>query len=253
MRATSSSGGLRRTVFATGVAVALLALSIGGSAPADAASNLTTEPVATTEPVEPAETTTPEEPAPAEPGAPQLSITVSDEKDAVSAGDELAYSITIVNLGTSDAFDLTVTQTVPEGLEFTSADSGGTLTSSTVGWTVTVKAAETATLKTTMTAGDTPADLLRLATVACAASVPTEPPIVCASDSNILPAGIAAEKAAAAPAQRDGDRTPWIVGASVGAALLIAASAFILNRRRRARRAAPPEGRRRGVPKGGRG
>ncbi|MCS5719731.1 DUF11 domain-containing protein [Herbiconiux sp. CPCC 205763] len=204
---------LHRAASVAGAGLVLLAGVLGGSAPAFGV---------------------PRDPAPT---PPQLSISLSDDVDAAASGDELVYTVVVENLGTADAFDLTLTQTVPEGLTFSTADNGGTLSASTVSWTIEVKAAETATLRTTMTVGETPVELLRLATVACALVSPTDPPIVCASDSDILPAGVAAEEAAAAPQQTGGDLAPWLIGASIGVVVVVAAAlAFILRRRR----AAPP-------------
>jgi uncharacterized repeat protein (TIGR01451 family) len=225
MRVNRSLRGLRRTASAAGVALALLTLPVVGTAPAWGATSVAAETAAPADTIAPAETV-----------APQLSISVSDDTEAAAPGDELTYTTVVANLGTSDALDLTVTQTVPEGLEFTAADNGGALASSLVSWTVSVKASESVTLSTTMTAGETPGELLRLAVVACALAAPTEPPVVCASDSDILPAGVAAEKAAEAPAQADGQDTVWIIVASVGAALVIAAVVFLLTRRRRGSR-----------------
>jgi uncharacterized repeat protein (TIGR01451 family) len=249
MRANRSLRGLRRTASAAGVTLALLTVMVV-SAPAWGSSSVTAEtvapaettaPEAPVEPEAPAEPVVPAEPmdpavpaAPTDPTTPQLSISVSDDADAAGPGDELTYTTVVANLGTSDVLDLTVTQTVPEGLEFTAADNGGALTSSLVSWTVSVTASQSVTLSTTMTAGDTPEELLRLAVVACALVAPTEPPVVCASDSDILPAGVAAEKAAKAPAQSDDQGIVWIIAASAGAVLVIAAVVLILRRRRNA-------------------
>jgi uncharacterized repeat protein (TIGR01451 family) len=169
--------------------------------------------------------------------APQLSIAISDGAEEAAAGDELRYTIDVENLGTTDAFDLTITQTVPEGLTFSSADNGGGLEASAVRWGIQLKAGESTTLVTTMTVGETPAELLRLATVACALPTPTDPPIVCASDSDILPAGIAAEEAGEAVADGGADVRGWITAASVagGAVVVVAVVVVLLIRRRRNR------------------
>jgi hypothetical protein len=82
-----------------------------------------------------------------------------------------------------------------------------------------------------MSVGKTPKSLLRLATVACALTSETGAPVVCASDSDLLPAGAAAEQATAAPA--NSATTWWFIG---GLGILIAAlagAALIVIRRRR--------------------
>jgi uncharacterized repeat protein (TIGR01451 family) len=176
----------------------------------------------------------PADPPPAEVTAPELSIAISDGTEAAASGDELSYTIDVENLGSSDVFDLTITQSVPEGLSFSSADNGGALEASTVSWSIELAAGQAASLGTTMTVGETPAELLRLATVACALPAPADPPIVCASDSDILPAGVAAEEASESAAEGSDDSTGWIVAAGVsGAAVIVVAVIVVLVVRRR--------------------
>lgn len=167
--------------------------------------------------------------------APQLSITITDDVDTTDAAAELAYTIRVENLGTTDALGLVVTQSVPEGMTFGSADSAGTAASAVVSWTLDVKAATTATVATTMTVGETSDDLLRLATVACAQVTPTDPPIVCASDSDLLPAGAAAAAAGSDPASATAEDAAvwWIVGSVSALVVVVAALALGLTLRRR--------------------
>jgi uncharacterized repeat protein (TIGR01451 family) len=173
----------------------------------------------------------------APPVAPQLSITISDDRDAAVADDELSYTIVVENLGTTDALGLAVTQSVPDGMTFGAADNSGTLTSSTVNWNLDVKAAEKATLSTTMTVGETPADLLRLASVACALAVPTDQPIVCASDSDMLPAGAAAAAADTANPQTIDHTLGWVIGGSLAVVIVAGTTLLLVLRRRRVPRA----------------
>lgn len=169
---------------------------------------------------------------------PQLSITVDDGRDDAKAGETLRYTVTVTNLGGERVEDLRVTQTVPSGARLASADRGGRASKGTVAWTVDVRPGRSTTLTTSLTlARELPPDLLRLATVGCASTSAGTPPVVCASDSNELPAG-----AAAAAQQRELDRAAvdvrpaWVVPAALGSAALVVATgvgAWVTGRRRR--------------------
>src|SRR5664279_5692555 len=74
------------------------------------------------------------------PAGPQLSIAVDNGHTSAAVGDAFTYTITVANLGTTDIPGLFMTQTVPTGLTFGSADSGGTAESDTVTWNVDLKA-----------------------------------------------------------------------------------------------------------------
>ena len=175
------------------------------------------------------------------PASPQLSIAIDNGKKSTTIGDTLDYVITVQNLGTADVDGLFIAQSVPSGLDFGTADAGGTADASAVAWNLDLKATTTATFHTTMTVTATPAELLRLASVVCASASADGPPIVCASHSDQLPAGAAAEAAATALA---GDATTpasgisswWYLGGGIGLVVVVAALAVLLVRRR----AAPP-------------
>lgn len=172
--------------------------------------------------------------AAAKPAAPQLSIDIDDGHTTASAGDRLSYRITITNLGAADITNLQVTQMVPAAATFGSADARGTHRDGTITWRVKVKTAGKATLRSSMTVkSGTPEQLLRLATVTCAHAKPKDPPLVCASDSDLLPAGAAAQAAATRSGSGDlltGMHLPWVAGgAGVITAALLAA---VLVRRR---------------------
>lgn len=130
-------------------------------------------------------------PAPASPG-PQLSIAIGDGHATAAVGSRLTYTITVQNLGSTDLTGLVVTQSMPAGMELESADSSGGARAGGVVWNVSLKATATAVLHSTMTVYDTPPDLLRLASVACASTTEGQRPIVCATHSDQLPAGAAA-------------------------------------------------------------
>jgi uncharacterized repeat protein (TIGR01451 family) len=165
---------------------------------------------------------------------PQLSIAVDDHRTSAAAGDTLTSAITIRNLGTTSATGLGVTQLVPAGQKFLSADSAGIAKSGKVRWRLDLKAAGKATVHTTMAVSATPKELLRLASVACASTSASKPPIVCTSDSDQLPAGASAEAAAAKAASSSTDQPLWYLASGIGGiGLIVAALAALMTRRRR--------------------
>jgi uncharacterized repeat protein (TIGR01451 family) len=168
------------------------------------------------------------------PAGPQLSIAIDNGRTSTSAGDTPTYTITVRNLGTTDVDGLEVTQSVPPGLRFESADPAATAQTGSVGWTLDLKAAGAATFHTTMTVLQTPAELLRLATVACARTSADGPPIVCASHSDQLPAGANAQagRAASGPAAPSPGPNRWyLAGGAVLAVAALALAALMLRRR----------------------
>lgn len=176
------------------------------------------------------------QPARAETRPPQLSITVDDGRTDAKAGDELRYAVTVTNLGGKRVEDLRVTQTVPAGAELGSADRDGRASKGTVAWTVDVGPGRSTTLTTSLTlAGELPPDLLRLATVGCASTSAKAPPVVCASDSDELPAGAAAAAQQRELAPAAAARPAWVLPAAAGSAGLVAATglgAWLTGRRR---------------------
>lgn len=127
--------------------------------------------------------------------APQLSITVDNDREEVDEGDTLSYEITVENLGTDEVADLQVSQTLPTGLAFASADEHGAADHDAVRWTVDIGAGDHATLRSKLKVTTPPDDALRLATVACASKSALDPPIVCASHLAALPAAEEADRA----------------------------------------------------------
>ncbi len=163
---------------------------------------------------------------------PQLSIAVDDGRLSAASGDTLTYTLTIRNLDSAPVSGLHVTQSMPRGLTFGSADSAGFVVADSVTWQVDLNAAASATMHTTMSVSATPKELLRLATVACAGISATAPPVVCASHSDLLPAGReAAAAATAAASKRPASSTnyAWYIG---GAAILAGGVVLTLRRRR---------------------
>ena len=165
--------------------------------------------------------------------APQLSVAITDDTDSVEAGDTQRYTIDLANIGTGDLTGLVVTQTVSEGLEFVSADGEGTEDSGIVSWTVDLTASATATLHTEMTVTETPAELLRLATTACVAAAADTAPIVCASDSDLLPAGADVAEIDDDLGEDSGDSVPFgAIAGGIGALAVVTAAAVVIARRR---------------------
>ena len=99
---------------------------------------------------------------------PQLSISVDNGKTSVGTGDTLDYTVTLENLGGADVAGLRITQTMPSGMAFGSADVGGIFQNEQVKWDVDLAKGATAVFHTTATVGVPEPQLLRLATVACA-------------------------------------------------------------------------------------
>jgi len=169
------------------------------------------------------------------PATPQLSIAVDNGHTTTSAGATLTYTITVHNLGATDVPGLMVSQTVPIGLEPGSSAAATTTESGDLNWDLDLKASGVATFRSTMTVVDTPPELLRLATVACASSAGGGPPIVCATHSDELPAGAAAASAAAAPGASSSTYGWWYLAGGIALAAL-ALAMFLIHRRRVMRR-----------------
>lgn len=172
---------------------------------------------------------------------PQLSIAVDDGHPSAKKGDKLTYTVTVTNLGAAKVNKLLVSQTLPTGATFVSADSKGAVSSGKVTWKANIDATKKATFHTTVSVSSTPPDVLRLATVACANISVKGPPVVCASDSNLLPAGAAAQAKKDAPERAVGWLSAthlwWYV--SGGAVLLAALTTLVIRSRRRAASSQP--------------
>ena len=66
--------------------------------------------------------------------AADLAITKTDSADPVIAGEDLTYTLVVTNDGPSDATNVVVTDDVPAGTSFVSADGGGIEAAGTVTW-----------------------------------------------------------------------------------------------------------------------
>lgn len=166
---------------------------------------------------------------------PQLSIAVDDGRLTATKGDKLSYTLTVTNLGTAEIKNLQVTQTVPTTARFVTADSGGAEAKGAVTWKVNLKPTKTETFHTSLTVLSSPDAVLRLATVACAKVSAKSPPLVCAADSNELPAGAAARTGPSAPTRAGVLGTPFIWWYLGGGVALLAAVAIVLAKARSVR------------------
>jgi uncharacterized repeat protein (TIGR01451 family) len=165
---------------------------------------------------------------------PSLTIGVSDGRTAVKAGDQLTYVVSVRDGGTRSAPHLKITQTLSAGLEFLSASPHSTAANGQVAWYAGIPAGRTQTFRVVARVTRPPAQLLRLAAVACAAADGTSSrPIVCAAHLDRLPA------AAAAPASQGARPAGRVLLAYAVAALVVLAAgvlAVIAFRRLRLRR-----------------
>lgn len=162
-------------------------------------------------------------------GVPSLSISIDNGRTTAEKGDKLTYTVTVRNVGTTRARDLGLTQTLPPGLKFVSADGRGSASKDRVSWSVNVPPGKEAVVHTTAEVGDTPEDLLRLASVACANIEGSDKPIVCATHSDQLPAGAAAEAAAHEAANPVTSRL-WYAGVGAVLAALLLTALLVLRR-----------------------
>ena len=173
----------------------------------------------------------------APPGSvPSLTIGVSDGRTAVKTGDQLTYVVSVRDGGTRGAPHLKITQTLSPGLEFLSASRHGTAVNGQVAWYAGIPAGGTQIFRVVARVTRPPAQLLRLAAVACAAADGSSRPIVCAAHLDRLPA------AAVASASQDARPSRRVLPAYAVAALVVLAAgvlAMIAFRRLRLRRAEP--------------
>ncbi|MCM3887101.1 DUF11 domain-containing protein [Frankia sp. R82] len=162
---------------------------------------------------------------------PDLAIGIDDGHTDVRAGDHLTYTVKIRNIGTVDAGDLVVTQTLPVGVRLRSADRDGVLHDGTVAWHTDLPAGRNTAFVVQAEVAKPPGGQLRLASVVCATPGGAARPIVCAADSDRLPAG----RAAAAPgahSDASGGLSGWLMGLYVGLGVVLVLLAGLVVRRR---------------------
>ena len=171
--------------------------------------------------------------APAVPSlrGPSLAISVSDGRAAATIGDRLTYTVSIRDTGTAGAPHLKVTQTLSPGLEFVSASGHGVARAGQIAWSASLPAGGTRTFRAVALVTRTPARVLRLAAVACAALPGGGAPIVCAAHLDRLPAA-AAEPATESGWRRRSSGSKLLAYAGGGLAVLVAGLLTVIAGRR---------------------
>ncbi|MFC6086188.1 hypothetical protein [Sphaerisporangium aureirubrum] len=157
-----------------------------------------------------------------------LNIAIGNGHQAVKRGDRLVYTIDVGNSGAHGTPSLLLSQTLPPGLAFVSAKPEGKVSGGRISWRRTLPAGGSGRYSVVTRVERVPEPARRLAVVACAALKTGRRPLVCATDSDVLPAAAPAAAETSAPGQ-----SLWYVGAAL--ALLLMAS-LGLRLRRRARR-----------------
>jgi uncharacterized repeat protein (TIGR01451 family) len=162
-----------------------------------------------------------------------LTISITDGRTAVKPGDQLTYLVSVRDSGTLSAPHLKITQTLPVGLEFLSASGHGVAAHRQVAWSAGLAAGGTRTFRVAARVTRTPAHLLRLAAVACAAKPGSRSPIVCAAHLDQLPAATTASAPRASTSSR---WTPLAYAGVALAVLVLGVLTVIIGRRARLRR-----------------
>ncbi len=160
--------------------------------------------------------------------APDLSVSLASDADAVAAGDDLTYTAEIVNRG--EAVDARIVLEPPTFVELLKVDDGGTLADNVATWTSTLPAKATTTVTVTATVADIPGTERRAtALVSVYVNGATTPLIRSASADRI--AGVDDEPSTTPEPQ---GMPPWALTA-IGVVLAIAAVVIVvvvLRRRR---------------------
>ena len=167
------------------------------------------------------------------PAGPALTISVSDGRTAANPGDQLTYLVNVRDSGTAGAPHLKITQTLSAGLDFLSASPHGTAADGRVTWPAAIPAGGSKTFRVVARVTQTPARLLRLSAVACAATEGSSTPIVCAAHLDRLPAAAAGTASRAA---RTSSAVPVAYAAAALAVLAVAVLAVVARRRAGLRR-----------------
>jgi uncharacterized repeat protein (TIGR01451 family) len=176
-------------------------------------------------------------PAAKRPTGPRLSIDVTDGQTSAKVGDRLTYAVSVRNVGTSAVPHLTVTLTLPPGVPPTSASGHGATAAAKVSWRADVRAGHTETFRATAQVRRPPAQMSRLAAVACASTKGGRDPIVCAADLDRSAASATAVAARGRRAAAPGSGST-VAYAAAGSVAVVGAGALviIIGRRTRLRR-----------------
>jgi len=165
---------------------------------------------------------------------PELSIGVSDGRQHVQPGDLVTYAVKIHNIGKRNVPHLRIVQTLPAGMKLISATRHPATHAGQLTWKLGLAAGHTGKFRVVGKVGQTPGQLLRLATIACAEIGTSARPVVCAAHSDELPAGaVAAAHAshAAAGGSQLGFLRPF--GAALALAVVAGACWLVFRRSRR--------------------
>jgi uncharacterized repeat protein (TIGR01451 family) len=144
------------------------------------------------------------------PKVPGLAISISDGLLRVRPGQVLTYTASLRNTGTVSISKLEVTEMLSAGLEIISASGNGVVKARQVTWSAALPAAGTRKFLVAARVTKTPAQMLRLAAVACVTLAGGRRPAVCAAHLDRLPA------AAAGPASRSAHRVAGVLAYTAG-------------------------------------
>ncbi|MDA2814257.1 hypothetical protein O4J56_26650 [Nocardiopsis sp. RSe5-2] len=216
-------------------AAAAVLLSGAGAGPALADGEDSKDAGATTGPTGPKDTGG---------GVPALSIEVTDGLDGIEPGDVTEYSVTLRNDGEEKVEGVFLSQGLPPEMELVETDGerydkpGGALEDLAV-WTVDLKPGESTTGRTKARLSDPGEKVWRVAATACAQESEDSPPVVCATDANVIPRPPepSASPAAAAAAATATESAPALgrTGGAILAGLVVGAGlVYFLWRWRRA-------------------
>ncbi|CAO5254747.1 DUF11 domain-containing protein [Frankia sp. AgKG'84/4] len=165
---------------------------------------------------------------------PDLAIQIDDGQTSVARGDRLAYTVKVRNIGTVDADDLVITQRLPPGTHVTAADRDGVIGDGAVTWHTGLPAGRATAFGLHAEVTKPPGGQLRLASVVCATAGDDARPIVCAADSDQLPAGGGA--GASAGSHASSGLSGWLTALCVGVGVVMVLLAVVLVGRRRSLR-----------------
>lgn len=170
---------------------------------------------------------------------PELSISISDGQVAVRPGQALTYRVSLRNTGMVTAGRLEVTQTMSAGTEVTLTSDNGVARAGRVTWSTVLPAGGTRTFLVTARVTRPPAQMLRLAAIACVALPGARQPIVCAAHLDKLPAAEAGKAGKGGPARRPSGRGALPYAGAAVALLAVCLVAVLFRYRTRLRRRRP--------------
>jgi uncharacterized repeat protein (TIGR01451 family) len=163
------------------------------------------------------------------PKVPALAISISDGQVRARPGQVLTYTASLRNTGTVSIPRLEVTAMLSAGLKVTSASDNAVVKAGQVAWSSALPPAGTRNFQVTALVTKPPAQMLRLAAVACVTLPGSSQPTVCAAHLDRLPV------IHAAPARQAGIAGILLPAAAALALLAGCLLALLLIRRTRSR------------------